>query len=190
MENKFTSLEGKILVASPTLEDKFFEKSLIYIFMHDKNGALGVILNHTIGSVSNHELLKLLDKSTNKVRNKKLPIVFGGPVNTERMIALSIDQEQEKNFSNFQSVTLHTDIQNFVKDYVVKNSKSKFLLARGISAWDSTQLEDEIAENSWFVVQPKLDLIFSQKIKDKWASMIRELGVEEPVYIVPYTGHA
>ena len=34
MENKFTSLEGKILVASPKLEDKFFEKSLIYIFMH------------------------------------------------------------------------------------------------------------------------------------------------------------
>ena len=62
MKHKFNSLEGKILVASPRLEDRFFEKSLIYIFMHDKNGALGVILNHEIGSVSNHELLKLFDK--------------------------------------------------------------------------------------------------------------------------------
>ncbi|WPX96416.1 YqgE/AlgH family protein [Candidatus Bandiella euplotis] len=190
MENKFNSLEGKILVASPKLEDRFFEKSLIYIFMHDQSGALGVILNHTIGSVSNHELLKLLDKDTDKVRTKKLPIVFGGPVNTERMLALSINKEQEKNFADMQSVTLHTDIQNFVKDHVLKNSQSKFLLIRGISAWDSTQLQEEIAENNWFIIQPKVDLIFSQKTKDKWSPIVKKLGVNDSVYIVPYTGHA
>ncbi len=191
MQNKFNSLEGKMLVASPRLEDHFFEKSLIYIFMHDENGALGVILNHIIGSVSNHKLLKLLDGNTTKMKNKKLPIVFGGPVNTEKVIALSINKEQEKNFSHLQSLTLHTDIQNFIKNCVMANVASKFLLARGISAWGSGQLEHEIAQNTWFISHPDIDLIFSQKIKDKWSSVIESLGLlKNSAYIAPYTGNA
>ena len=186
MKHKFNSLEGKILVASPKLGDRFFEKSLIYIFMHDKNGALGVILNHEIGSVSNHELLKLFDKNVEKVK----PIVFGGPVNSERIIALSIDKQQEKQFSTLQSIVLHTDIQNFVKNFIIKNNKAKFLLARGVSAWDSSQLENEIAENSWFIIQPKLDLIFSHEMKNKWSFAIEELGIKNSAYIAPYSGNA
>lgn len=190
MKHKFSSLEGKILIASPKLEDRFFEKSLIYIFMHDKNGALGVILNHEIGSVSNHELLKLFDKSTDKVKFEKLPIVFGGPVNSERIIVLSIDAQQEKQFSSLQSIVLHTDIQSFVKNFTIKNNKLKFLLARGISAWNSSQLENEIAENSWFVIQAKVDLIFSHEMKNKWSFAIEELGIKDSMYIVPYSGNA
>ena len=190
MKHKFSSLEGKILMASPRLEDRFFEKSLIYIFMHDKNGAFGVILNHEIGSVSNHELLKLFDKNINKVKAERLPIVFGGPVNTERIIALSIDKQREKQFSSLQSIVLHTDIQNFVKNFIIKNNKSKLLLARGISAWDSSQLEDEIAENSWFIIQPNIDLIFSHEMKNKWSFAIEELGIKNSTYIAPYSGNA
>ena len=190
MKHKFSSLEGKILMASPRLEDRFFEKSLIYIFMHDKNGAFGVILNHEIGSVSNHELLKLFDKNINKVKVERLPIVFGGPVNTERIIALSIDKQREKQFSSLQSIVLHTDIQNFVKNFIIKNNKSKFLLARGISAWDSSQLEDEIAENSWFIIQPNIDLIFSHEMKNKWSFAIEELGIKNSTHIAPYSGNA
>jgi putative transcriptional regulator len=190
MKHKFNSLEGKILVASPKLGDRFFEKSLIYIFMHDKNGALGVILNHEIGSVSNHELLKLFDKNVEKVKIEKLPIVFGGPVNSERIIALSIDKQQEKQFNTLQSIVLHTDIQNFVKNFIIKNNKAKFLLARGVSAWDSSQLENEIEENSWFIIQPKLDLIFSHEMKNKWSFAIEELGIKNFAYIAPYSGNA
>ncbi|MSO14275.1 YqgE/AlgH family protein [Candidatus Aquarickettsia rohweri] len=190
MKTNFNSLEGKILIASPKLEDRFFEKSLIYIFMHDRNGVLGVILNHEIGSVSNHELLKLFDKNIDKIKDEKLPIVFGGPVNTERIIALSIDKKQEQQFSSLQSIVLHTDIQNFVKNFIIKSNKSKFLLARGISAWDSNQLEDEIAENSWFIIQPKIELIFSHKIKNKWSFAIEQLGIKDSSFIAPYSGNA
>ena len=191
MKNKFASLEGKILVASPRLEDRFFEKSLIYIFMHDENGALGVILNQVIGSVSNQELLKLLDKTIDRITDSKSPIVFGGPVNTEKIIALSINKEQEKNFSHLQSITLHTDIQSFIKDCILKNTTSKFLLARGVSAWDSGQLEDEITQNTWFISNPNVDLIFSQQIEDKWSSVIESMGLlKNSAYIAPYTGNA
>lgn len=190
MKYKFSSLEGKILIASPSLEDRFFEKSLIYIFMHDKNGALGVILNHKIGSVSNHELLSLFDKNLDTVKTQKLPLVFGGPVNTERIIALSIDKHKEKNCNLMKCIVLHTDIHNFVNNFIITNNKSKFLLVRGISAWESSQLEEEIEENSWFIMQPKIDLIFSHKIKNKWSFAIAELGIKDLKFISPYSGNA
>ena len=111
-------------------------------------------------------------------------------MNTERIIALSIDKQQEKQFSSMQSIVLHTDIQNFVKNFIIKNDKSKFLLARGISAWDSNQLEDEITENSWFVIQPNIDLIFSHEMKNKWSFAIEKLGIKNSTYIAPYSGNA
>jgi putative transcriptional regulator len=190
-QNKFNSLEGKILVASPKLKDTFFKKALLYIFMHDEKCALGMIFNHKIGTVSTDELLKLLDKKdAAKLKCKDLPIMFGGPINTEKIIALSISKEQEKFFSVSQSITLHSDIESFIRNCMMKSTTSKFLLVRGFSAWGANQLENELAENSWFITQPSLDLLFSQKTKDKWASVIAKLGLEDHLYIVPYTGNA
>jgi len=188
MEIKFNSLEGKILVASPKVIDKFFEKSLIYIFLHDNNGVLGIRINREIGSVSNIDLLKMLDKETNKIKNRRLPVMFGGPVNTETIIALSMDKQQKKDLPSMQSVVLYTDIQKFAKDFVVKNNKSKILLAKGISAWDSDQLEDEIADNSWFVIQPKVEFIFSHDLKNKWLSAMEQLGISDMSFVAPYSG--
>jgi putative transcriptional regulator len=190
MKNKLCSLEGNILVASPSLEDKFFEKSLIYVFMHDSNGALGVILNQTIGSISNHDLIKLINKKVDNVKAKKMPILFGGPINTEKIIALSINKQQEKKFSQLNAITLHTDMQNFVKDFVVNNNSSKILLARGISAWNANQLEAEIEENSWFIMEPDINVIFSQQHKKKWSSSIEKIGIKNSIYVAPYSGHA
>lgn len=190
MRYTFSSLEGKILIASPKLEDHIFKKSIIYIFMHDQNGALGIILNHKIGYISNHELLSLFNKSVNKVRVEKLPIVFGGPINTERMIALSTSNHNSRQFNSLQSIILHTNIYNFIENCIIKGSKSKFLLARGVSAWDATQLEEEIAENTWFIIQKEVDLIFSHKIKDKWLLIATKLGINNANFIVPYSGNA
>ena len=141
-------------------------------------------------SIVNYTCIQIILKNINKVKAERLPIVFGGPVNTERIIALSIDKQREKQFISLQSIVLHTDIQNFVKNFIIKNNKSKFLLARGISAWDSSQLEDEIAENSWFIIQPNIYLIFSHEMKNKWSFAIEELGIKNSTYIAPYSGNA
>ena len=39
------SLEGRILVATPSLNASYFEKTVIYIYAHDEEGALGTIIN-------------------------------------------------------------------------------------------------------------------------------------------------
>ena len=38
-------LSGQLLISSPKMEDECFEKSVIYLCSHDKEGAMGFIIN-------------------------------------------------------------------------------------------------------------------------------------------------
>ena len=41
-----TELSGRLLVATPELDDGTFDRSVVLLLDHDENGALGVVVNH------------------------------------------------------------------------------------------------------------------------------------------------
>jgi len=189
-ENKaFTSLEGRILVAVKSLDGSCFEKSLIYICAHDENGAIGVIINHRIGSLSLKDAIKF-DDSVAKKYEKPFPVVFGGPVESSRFVILSLSKEQQERFDINRAITVHTDCDGYLSNYVSAKSKDKFLVAKGIAAWEANQLEQEVADNSWLIADPNVDIIFSQRIKNKWDRMVKQLGVSDLANLVNYSGEA
>ncbi|CAL7959640.1 putative transcriptional regulator [Alphaproteobacteria bacterium] len=193
-QKSLKTLEGKFLIASPHLDDAYFGRSIIYICAHDESGAIGIIINQQIGNVAPEDLLKNYTPPQVpklNIGNKKIPVLFGGPINTEIVVALSITKQQELSFTRHQKVNLHVDMSRFLKEFVAGKTKpSKFILVRGVSAWDSAQLEGEIAENSWFIVNPSIDLLFSQRIKHKWDYIMKELGILDFNYLVHYSGSA
>ena len=61
MANKIQSnLTNQFLIAMPQMKDPRFERSLIYIVEHSKNGAMGIILNQPVQFLSFDSLLKQL----------------------------------------------------------------------------------------------------------------------------------
>jgi putative transcriptional regulator len=185
----FDSLEGRILVANKSLDGSCFEKALIYICAHDENGAIGVNVNHRIGSLSLKAAIKL-EKALPKKNEKLFPVVFGGPVESSRFVILSMNKEQKRNFDINHAITVHTDCDGYLTNYVSGKSSDKFLIAKGIAAWEPNQLEQEVAENSWLIVDPNIDIIFSQRIKNKWDRVIKQLGVRDLSNLVGYCGEA
>ena len=186
------SLEGKMLVASPHMNDPFFEKSLVYICAHDDNGIIGIIVNQQIGMVSIVDMLKNSGNNKKpKAINKKYPVLFGGPVNSDLIVALSLTKTQEVSFSEHRRADMNADAGTFLQDVIHgKNKPSKLILAKGVSAWDADQLESEISENAWFVIDPSLQMLFSQRIKHKWDTVMKGLGVSNMNYLVHYSGNA
>lgn len=188
-EEKHESLEGKILVASPHLDDPYFGRSLIYVCAHDDSGAIGVMINQRIGMISYGDFV-LPGEIANmppSIKNKKFPLMFGGPVNTDMLIALSL--KKNKKTVGSSDINVHTDVGKFFKDILKqKNGNGKFILAKGVSAWDGQQLEEELAEDSWFVVPSTSDIVFSQRTKDKWSQVIKNLGILNPHELVRYSG--
>lgn len=190
-EESNKSLEGKLLVASPHLDDPYFGKALIYVCAHDASGAIGVVINQRIGMISYNDFMFNNERSkiSSTMKQKKFPLMFGGPVNTDILIALSLKNKDSNTSLQNSDIAVQTDINKFFKDLIKKNKATKFLLVKGVSVWDKQQLEEEIEENTWFVTDATPDMIFSQKPKDKWAFNMKKLGIINHYELVHYSGN-
>lgn len=189
-EQGFNCMEGKLLVASPNLDDNCFEKSLVYLCAHDKDGAIGVIINHKIGAITAQELAKFAKIQSKGSIDKKFPVLFGGPVYTDKVVVLCMNKHKEKILRQHQGVTLYTDLEHFLHEYSKGHLQEKLLFAKGVAIWESGQLEAEVESNAWFLVPTTADFLFSQRIKDKWSAIMRDLGVESFHNLVCYSGNA
>ncbi|RZI47336.1 hypothetical protein EDM53_02595 [Rickettsiales endosymbiont of Peranema trichophorum] len=185
----FDSIEGKLLIATKSLRGTCFEKAVVYVCTHDVKGAIGVIVNSKIATLSLKDYIdeKTIKKSLSKLQ---IPILFGGPVEPDRFLVLVISNEQIKNFTGPQCITFYTEINKFLKDCAAGKINGKFIVARGLSVWNTQQLDKEIMDNSWLVAPATLDMIFSQTIKDKWKKITSTIGLKDISNLVSYTGSA
>ena len=70
-------LTGQILIAMPAMTDPRFTQSVIYICVHNEEGAMGLVVNKTIDSIAFPELLKQLDIGVHGIIDDR-PIYHGG----------------------------------------------------------------------------------------------------------------
>ena len=80
-------LTGQLLIAMPTMGDPRFSKSVIYMCVHNEEGAMGLIINKLADGLGFADLLDQLNIETLGVA-PSLPIHFGGPVETGRGFVL------------------------------------------------------------------------------------------------------
>jgi putative transcriptional regulator len=189
----FESLEGKVLIASPSLRGSVFEKSLIYIASHDEDGAVGVIFNQQIGEIGIEEVLEYYNIKSLGYKfglpKNEMRLFFGGPVDVDKAVVLSMTKEQEENFDRLHKLSMRTDVDNYLIESVKWNKKEKFIIARGFCSWGGGQLEQEVSENAWLITKPTPQLIFSNRIKDKWSAVIKDMGASNMSNLVSYSGN-
>ena len=89
------NLTGQLLISMPSQEDERFEKSVIYMCAHSKDGAMGIIINKKIDYDLYPDLLQQLGID-NPLIGKKLYIRYGGPVESGRGFVLHSDEFIEK----------------------------------------------------------------------------------------------
>ena len=58
---KYRYLKGNIICALPQLNDIFFSKSIIYLTHHNKDGAVGIVLNYKIMTMKAAQLFQKLN---------------------------------------------------------------------------------------------------------------------------------
>lgn len=174
-------ISGKLLVAMPSLNDKRFHKSVIFICAHDEKGAMGIIINRAIKNLAMSTLLEdLLVPVINKEETDKSTIYIGGPVETRRGFLL-----HSSDFFSKDTITVDKDYAvtgtiEALKDVLGNNETGpkKHLFALGYAGWDSGQLEEEIKENSWLICDADSSLIFSTDDNKKWALALQHMGID------------
>ncbi len=170
-------LTGHFLIAMPTMRDPRFARTVIYMCAHNADGAMGLVVNRLIGSLSYTDLLKQLGfEGSGSQDNRK--VHFGGPVETSRGFVLhSSDKLEEGSLLVDDDVAL-TSTTDILRSIVTGAGPTRSILALGYAGWGPGQLDAELQANSWLHVQADSELLFDHDIESKWNRAIAKIGFD------------
>jgi putative transcriptional regulator len=158
-------MKGKILISSPNLlNDMIFYKSIILLVDESSDGYTGFILNRPGGI--------LFMKNETNTSGKKFKFNFGGPVSDQTFF---ITKKKIKNLEVFwveKSIYWGNNVQSAIQ--LINDGKinlNDIIFFQGYSGWDSGQLELEIENGSWIVIDNYSFNLFNLK-KNSWNNII------------------
>ena len=169
--NKLAPKKGRILISDPFEGDEYFERSVVYLCEHSKEGSFGFVLNNLV-DINIQELNPDFPEIT-------IPMSLGGPVETESLYFLhTIGHELNESIELQKGIYIGGDfdqLAKIVKEEQFTNHQIRFFL--GYSGWEAKQLEEEIADHVWIVSEiDSLDEIMNTSIEDPWKYFIQKLG--------------
>ncbi|MFW0778255.1 MAG: YqgE/AlgH family protein [Rickettsiales bacterium] len=175
--NPESSLAGQLLIATPQVQGSCFDRSVIYMCAHNKEGAMGVIINYPVATVQLEEILEQLNIESD-VAMPDVPIHFGGPVESYRgfVIHSSDHAPQEAIFS--QDGIVVSASMNILQKIAEGAGPRKGLLMLGYAGWSPGQLESEIETGSWITIPASRKLVFDTENDAKWNVAIASLGFD------------
>ncbi|SVB06551.1 uncharacterized protein METZ01_LOCUS159405 [marine metagenome] len=179
---------GQLLIAMPGMRDERFAKSVIYMCAHSEEGAMGLVLNQRLDSLTFAELISQLELDE-KHLSKDVPVHFGGPVESGRGFVLhTSDYQQDATLEVVNGVALTATV-DILKAIAQGKGPQKSLLALGYAGWGPGQLDMEIRANGWLQVPSDSEIIFDIEPDTKWERAIQRLGID-PRMLSDDVGHA
>lgn len=167
---------GHLLIASPTLSDPHFARTIVLLLDAGHDGALGVILNRPSEVAVGEVLADWSDVVTGP------GVLFrGGPVETDSALAIADvatpgggdDDEPvgwRRVFDNVGLVDLDAPVELLAPAF------SGLRIFAGYAGWSAGQLEDEIAEGAWYVVPAQTRDAFWSDPDRLWVDVLRRQG--------------
>ncbi len=181
-------LTGHMLIAMPGMQDPRFDKSLIYMCAHSPEGAMGLVVNRALESLTFPDLLEQLEIDC-VAGDERINVHFGGPVESGRGFVLhSADYVHEATLVVDGEVAL-TATLDILRAMAAGDGPRQSLLALGYAGWGPGQLDSEIKANGWLHVAADDELVFDDDFDNKWERAMGKLGID-PRMLSDEAGHA
>lgn len=170
---------GRLIVATPVLDDPNFDGTVVLLVEHGPEGALGVVLNRpselpvaeAMSSLPTDGALSWDDLAT-----PPSVIFVGGPVRPNAVIALArvpgvADPDR------WQPLTGDLGVINVGDGPIPAVGDIVGLrVFAGYAGWSAQQLESEIAEGAWFVIDVTPEDCFTTEPSLLWHEVLRRQG--------------
>lgn len=168
--------KGKLLIAEPSiLTDKSFNRSVIYLTEHSKEGSIGFILNKPTEFILSDLIPEIECDFT---------VFNGGPVEQENLYFIhkspdlipdSIQISRDMYWGgNFEALT------SLLDEGLIKATEIRFFL--GYSGWSHEQLKEELRESTWIVAENTIPNLFNIDSDDFWKNQLLEFGGEYQIW--------
>ena len=173
-----TPTKGRLLIATPPLEDPNFDRTVIYVLEHHDEGALGLVLNRP----SLEELGDALQPWSEMQSDPSLVFV-GGPVEPDALIAIArvreplaepADEDDDPGDRHLAPLSGDLASADLAADPLdVAGSISALRVFRGYAGWGPGQLDGEIEAGAWLVLDPEPGDLFTNAPDDLWRVVLR-----------------
>ncbi|MGD0320825.1 MAG: YqgE/AlgH family protein [Acidimicrobiales bacterium] len=170
-------LIGRLLVASPELGDPNFERAVILLLDHGTDGALGIVLNRPTGL----PVEEILEPWYDQACLAPPGVVFsGGPVSREAVIGLARSLSAKGDLAHVDGVGRWRPVVDRLGtvDLSVPPEDQPFPLAgarlfSGYAGWTTGQLEEEVGEGAWYLVDATGDDLLCAEPDRLWHDVLR-----------------
>ena len=165
--------KGNLLIAEPsTLGDFSFNRSVILLAEHNDEGSVGFILNKPLNYTIN-DLVPEIEAN--------FEVYNGGPVEQDNLYFIhTVPDIIPSSIEIANGIYWGGDFEttkSLINSGKISKNKIRFFL--GYSGWSKNQLESELKENSWIIVEnTQKSKLLSKSSQDFWKEKIDELGGE------------
>src|SRR5437016_7086780 len=162
--------KGRLLVATPLLNDPNFERTVVLMLEDNEEGALGLVLNRPSPLEVGEPLPDWADLSASP------PVVFvGGPVSRSSVIALArVNDAPDVSEETWTAVLGPIGVLDLTADAALLHAVvDDVRVFAGYAGWGSEQLQDEIAEGAWFVLEALPSDATTDDPNDLWREVLR-----------------
>jgi len=160
-------LTGQLLIAAPTIGDPSFAHTVILMVKHDKQGALGIVINRPVGEQSIASLLKGTGEDVSGLEGS-LHVFAGGPVQPDLGFVVHSAEYRRDETINVDGRVAMTASRQILRDIGHHHGPQKTLFALGYAGWGPGQLEGEMARHDWFTTPEEPKLIFDDDREHLW----------------------
>ena len=164
------NIKGRLLVATPVLDDPNFARTVIYMVEHHDDGALGLVLNRP----SPERLGEPLDRWV-EIQTAPTQVFSGGPVEPDALIALANTQADAETGEGTSLAPLTATIASadLAADPMLISGIQALRVFRGYAGWSAGQLELEIETGSWLVLDSDTSDVFTTHPGELWRAVLR-----------------
>ena len=187
-EAQAANLTNHFLMAMPNMADPNFGGSVVFIAEHSPKGALGLVINRPM-ELNLQSLFERIDLRLEIAPLADSPVLFGGPVQTDRGFVLHSPQGSWGSTVTVGDEVALTSSKDVLEAVAKGDGPLRLIVTLGYSGWGPGQLEDEIVRNSWLTVPADPAVIFDTPAEERLSRAFGLLGIN-PAFLSAAAGHA
>jgi putative transcriptional regulator len=168
LDGPMPNVTGKILIASPHLEDRNFFRTVVLVIRHEPSGAYGLVLNRQ----TEFDLAEMLEKLTGDRPAHTFHLFWGGPVSGPLTAIHTTPKCGE--FVCIDGAWGTTD-QTHIATLLATGQPIQMRFFAGYSGWGEGQLDAELSGGGWLIGEALLADLFGDHSR-LWETAIRRVG--------------
>jgi putative transcriptional regulator len=161
------SLAGRLLVATDTLRDPRFARTVIYMVRHTEGGALGLVVNIPIGDAPFDRALEPFGLDV-PPGSGKVRVYYGGPVESQRGFVLHTPDWKGQGTLVIDAHFALTEDPKVLQAMARGGGPRRALFCLGYAGWAPGQLDAELGRGAWGIAPADERLVFDEDPQAKW----------------------